>query len=321
MLEKQEREMLQSLTRPCSNCGHCESLEPEEGGWRKILYEQQPFPDNYVDVSFLSSLVTNGDWKRPDFWESVFDTLVLSQRISVLVSFIMIFDIIQNCLISAIEVMLVLNVVGVVLAYCLVLYLIPPKSLEQAFERTFFDSVRLGLFGGALAGLAPILRTLTKSYSSDTIYMLTFILCVIHLIFHDYLPIQRENETQATFQATLSLNATIFASVLLASRLPSSQHVFAFMFLSFCLFIGLPMLSDQIQRRRPPRWHVAMSILLVSVAFALLYRYNGQQAFLFIAFLIFLNVLCPLWLQYIQRYKNHLKGPWDYDTRGELDQL
>jgi len=30
--------------------------------WRRILYEPQPYPDNYVDDAFLQGLVANGTW-------------------------------------------------------------------------------------------------------------------------------------------------------------------------------------------------------------------------------------------------------------------
>ena len=33
----------------------------EDKQWRKVLYEQQRFPDNYVDRSFLEAMKTNGE--------------------------------------------------------------------------------------------------------------------------------------------------------------------------------------------------------------------------------------------------------------------
>jgi phosphatidylinositol glycan class C protein len=42
------------------------------------------------------------------------------------------------------------------------------------------------LFFAMLAGLSPILRTLTKDTSSDTIWALTVILFLANMLFHDY---------------------------------------------------------------------------------------------------------------------------------------
>jgi len=325
LAEQQEEELLQhvqALQRPCTHCGHWGMTEVEQKTpWRKILYEKQEYPDNYIGASFLSSLITNGGWEKLDYLQSIFNTLIIDQRVSVVAIFVMVFHITSTAT-AAIEMMMIINGMFFVLAYCLVLYINQPKSIEDLVERIFHNAVQMGLFSGALFGLAPILRTLTRSYSSDTIYLLTFLLCVVHLAFHDYHPMNKttnSNSTPATFEATLSLNAAIFASVLLASRLPSSQHAFCFIFLSFCMFLGLPLLSDEIRRHKPERWHAGMTAMISSLAFALIWGYNKQIAFLFLFILFFINIVCTAWLQYIQRYKNNLRGPWDYDTEHELD--
>jgi hypothetical protein len=46
-----------------------------------------------------------------------------------------------------------------------------------------------------------------------------------------------------SFQETISLNAAIFGSVLLASRLHSSFLVFTFILFAFELFAGFPMIT------------------------------------------------------------------------------
>ena len=38
--------------------------EGGQGGWRKVLYGQQPFPDNHIDGSFLDELQRNGTADR-----------------------------------------------------------------------------------------------------------------------------------------------------------------------------------------------------------------------------------------------------------------
>ena len=49
------------------------------------------------------------------------------------------------------------------------------------------------------------------------------------------------------FQAPVSLNAAIFASVLLGSRLPSTVHVFALIFLAIILFALFPIMRHHLR--------------------------------------------------------------------------
>ena len=41
----------------------------------------------------------------------------------------------------------------------------------------------------------------------------------------------------------------------------------------------------------------------------------------FVVAVAFVTFLCPAWLVYVQRYKNEIRGPWDYDDTKELDEL
>ncbi len=69
--------------------------------------------------------------------------------------------------------------------------LITPQDI-QAFQKKNWSELlgstfrRLLLFCGCLLGLSPVLKTLTHSYSSDTIWALTLFLTTVHLIVHDY---------------------------------------------------------------------------------------------------------------------------------------
>lgn len=38
----------------------------------------------------------------------------------------------------------------------------------------------------------------------------------------------------------------------------------------------------------------------------------------FVAGSIFITIICPFWLKWVQRYKNEMQGPWDYDDVGEI---
>jgi len=34
---------------------------------------------------------------------------------------------------------------------------------------------------------------------------------------------------------------------------------------------------------------------------------------------IFITFCCPWWLKLVQKYKNEIHGPWDYDDAAECD--
>ncbi|XP_049931779.1 phosphatidylinositol N-acetylglucosaminyltransferase subunit C-like isoform X7 [Nymphaea colorata] len=82
----------------------------------------------------------------------------------------------------------------------------------------------IAYFISGLYVLAPLYCTLTRSISSDSIWALTVFLLVIHLFLHDYSgstirpPGALKNPT---LTSNISLNASIVASVLIASCLPS----------------------------------------------------------------------------------------------------
>jgi phosphatidylinositol glycan class C protein len=72
------------------------------------------------------------------------------------------------------------------------------------------------LFFALLLGLSPILRTLTHEISSDTIWAFTTMCFLCNLLLHEYSASATANLVK--FPDSISINAAIFASVLLASR-------------------------------------------------------------------------------------------------------
>ena len=67
----------------------------EEKVWRKILYEIQPFPDNYVDrEEFLKGLIVNANLTPLRFSSLVRDSVAISCQISFVVLFLLAFHLI-----------------------------------------------------------------------------------------------------------------------------------------------------------------------------------------------------------------------------------
>ena len=165
----------------------------------------------------------------------------------------------------------------------------------------------------ALLGLSPILKSLTRSTSSDSIWALSTWLMIINVFFFDY-----GGNVGVKFQASLSTNAALMASTVLASRLPSTQHVFSLTLFSIEVFGLFPVFRRHL-RHVSWRWHVVLTALLVMGAGAgvgMVVSRGGWKAA--VVGMTLGNLIaglamggCSWWLIGLQRYKNEIHGPWD----------
>jgi phosphatidylinositol glycan class C protein len=142
----------------------------------------------------------------------------------------------------------------------------------------------------------------------------------------------------AQFHGAFSLNAALFATVLLASRLESNEMVFAFVFLAIETFAFFP-LARHLVRRSSVVLHLVVTLLLVAGTVGALVTTStststsgaaavggnggeegegesegGNERTLLVVYLmtvVFVMVVCPVWLQHIYKYKNTIRGPWD----------
>ena len=114
------------------------------------------------------------------------------------------------------------------------------------------------ILAAILRFLASVLRTLTASYSSDTVNALAIGGMVVHLLTCDYsyalgiatkgdsggddeLGLSRRQVGRPTFLGgTVSLNAALFSTTLLASRLPTNVMSYAFISSAVMLFAFYP---------------------------------------------------------------------------------
>ncbi|KXJ29611.1 Phosphatidylinositol N-acetylglucosaminyltransferase subunit C [Exaiptasia diaphana] len=68
----------------------------ERKPWRKVLYEVQDYPDNYVDHSFLEKLKKNLYTRTYDFRRVAWESCMVSQQISCVCLFVAIFVYMDN---------------------------------------------------------------------------------------------------------------------------------------------------------------------------------------------------------------------------------
>ncbi|KAJ6111993.1 hypothetical protein N7523_008054 [Penicillium sp. IBT 18751x] len=167
----------------------------------------------------------------------------------------------------------------------------------------------------SLLGLSPILKSLTKSTASDSIWAMSCWLLIMNIFSFDYG--RGEGAGATKFPASLSTNAAVMASTVLASRLPSTTHVFSLMLFSMEVFGLFPIFRRQL-RQKSWTGHVLLSLALVIIAGgAVGMTLSGGWASAIIGSVLgsILTALtmggCSWWLISLQKYKNVVIGPWD----------
>jgi phosphatidylinositol glycan class C protein len=165
----------------------------------------------------------------------------------------------------------------------------------------------------SLLGLSPILKSLTQSTSSDSIWALSSWLLILNIFTFDY-----GAGPEAKFPASLSTNAALMASTVLASRLPSTTHVFSLTLFSIEVFGLFPVFRRHL-RHHSWTGHVWLTVFLVVLASGGLGMTisGGGWGWGVLGVVLGAGVmglgmgLTSWWLIGLQRYKNEIYGPWD----------
>jgi phosphatidylinositol glycan class C protein len=112
------------------------------------------------------------------------------------------------------------------------------------------------------------------------------------------------------YHAPVSLNAAIFASLLMASRLQTHSHAFVVIAFAVEVFALFPIMAHHLKARS---WTVALMLDLVLQVSAvmLLWPLSRTVTYVYICTILFTTFVSPFCLQWIQRYKNEIHGPWD----------
>ncbi|KAN0062586.1 glycosylphosphatidylinositol anchor biosynthesis [Thecaphora frezii] len=189
-----------------------------------------------------------------------------------------------------------------------------------------------------LLALSPVLKTLTEATTSDSIWALAAGLFAVHLVLANYsIPSApssppssssssscdsssslRSNQL-GTLGATLSLNAAVCGSVVLASRLSDDLDVFALILLSSVLFGLGPLWKSRILTPLPShgpngRWktNCTLTAALLGATWKSLVSIESYVLLaITVAAVAFVTILAPAWMRWAQRWKMQIQGPWD----------
>lgn len=151
-------------------------------------------------------------------------------------------------------------------------------------------------------GFSPVLKTLTESVSTDTVYAMSAVMLLAHLVSFPY--------AQPSPPGSLSLNAALFASVCLASRLPGALHTFAMLSCALLVFALWPCLLKKLRENAPSQFTGVCVVVCLGGVGGLGSQSPGGAVLLALV-LGSVTLLCPLLLVRLQRHKDNIHGPWD----------
>lgn len=269
----------------------------------KNLYENRDYPDNYTDRHFLRELKKNLHVEKVTLTEAIQGSFRVVLRICICVLYALIFVYMYNDWVhtyTVIYVSIMASLIGYTLYIC----------FEGSAMLSHFKTVLVYVTIGYL--LSPILHTLTDTVSTDTIYAWAVIMLSVHLIFFDY------NVPAAIVSKSLSINAAIFASVCLVSRLSTPFDAFILLTISVLFFVLSPQLFKACLHTK--LFDVLYFVTLFFTTFGL-YTVSNTLLISFMLVVLIFNLYCPYLFVSWQKYKDNKYGPWDEAIINDSDDL
>jgi len=256
--------------------------------FEKVLYRPQPYPDNHTEEKlFLKSLKRNKNLKNYSFLQCVDQGQLPLQQLSCTISFF---------LLHFMDIKITDNMIYIMALITMFGYLsIAGFTVHQV--RTVI------LFGGFLFGLSPIIQTLTRSISDDTIYAMVSICLFTNFFLHDY-----STERCDYMSKSVSLNAAILAAVCLASRLDDLNNVMGTIIIAILTYGIIPPVRKRMAGSKVmPLWTLflltsSVYISYVSVPIVIVPLIISAVACL---------VVVPAFFVHLQKQKDNIFGPWD----------
>lgn len=261
--------------------------------WKKNLYENRGLPDNHTDDSFLEELKKNVEPNSITVLEAINLGASISTQLSIVVLFVIIFMWLNNEWTTP-NVIFVVSTILTIVGY--VKYIIETSKVIDRISKDLRTVLIFLAFGYILS---PVLKTLTESISTDTIYAMAIFMFMVHLIFSKY------GTTNESISESLSITSSIFGSLMLTSRLSTPLHAFSLLTVAVQCFVLLPFLLSKFVSK------IFLSNCLTIGTLCLLWKISITLSYAFIAITVFVHVICPLWYIKWQKFKENIYGPWD----------
>lgn len=277
---------------------------------------------------FLKDLQTNINVETFKYWEAVLGATKLTHQLSLIVVFLLVYHNLYDAQSAYIQAGTLLFIDGMI---CTIGYIFfiwtngherkrqmnsnaampsplpsPSAASSNHLIKIIQDDIKtvacILVFGFILS---PMLHTLTKSISTDTIYTITFFVFLLHIMCYDY------GMPAALVSRAISLNAAIFGTICLASRLETSLDAFVLLIVSFTLFAVYPHVIRLFETKKSLHLRLTPVCLFVLVACIGLYLISPILFSINLMVIIFCSLIYPFIFCYAQKYKNNIHGPWD----------
>ncbi|EIW69155.1 hypothetical protein TREMEDRAFT_16788, partial [Tremella mesenterica DSM 1558] len=319
--------------------------------WEKILWRRQPYPDNHVPSSFLSELRSLPPRPKPPLFPLILAALPVTQHLAVLALFIAIFHSLLTDRLTASQVGW-----GTILSSSFFYFVHSWGWGRSLSFKHSLDGKRRGndeeylppptklrpliLPPLLLSLLSPVLGTLTSATTSDSIWPLAGGLLSVHLLLGDFSTgrdarlrqrwvKEREKRKRSgslsaheplieekSLTSSLSFTSGLSGAIVLASRLPSTAHVFSLVLLAVALFAGWPRVAKSV-RESGQRFSLLLTIstLLVSISFFPTLSPASQllspPTLILLGLVALINFVGPAMLCWGWRWKTVRGGGWE----------
>lgn len=260
----------------------------QEPKWEKVLYKKSGYPDNYTPPNFLKEIKRNEHFQPVDKKTAILKSTRISTQISVTVIFWAVFLQLkeENNFWE--------------LPYGAFSFLIMITAYVINFNNIVTVMKNLILFVAIGYGCTPILKTLTYTISTDSIYAMSVFLMLVHIAFHQY------GKVEGVFVSPyVSLNAAICGAICLASRLQETKHAFFLLTLAVQAFALFPKLYRALD------YTPILFVILTSSALVCMFLISTTSFVIFMLAIVCVNIIFPLCFVWAQKYKNNIDGPWD----------
>lgn len=292
--------------------------------WKKLLYLNQRYPDNYTHELFLSQLRRNTTVVKYSYLKLVDDFSLIAQHLSMLLLVVLIFIGIYyqnwNPITPAIY-FSILTMIGFALWDATsdkdtrttpggtMANKIPMQNMvpnQTGGGRSKLKSSILLLF--ILLLLSPVLRSLTKATASDSIWAIASGLTLANTLLHEY----AMASDLATCKPIVSTNIAFSNAIVLASRLGSNVSVFCFVLCSIEISILLPIFDIHVRQFPLLLYHRTLFLMITVLVCVIVAKVLSLQFLvIWVCGQVGIVLVLPMYFLFLQKYKNELQGPWD----------